>query len=166
MTELVHTLKQKYPQTRIDGTENVWVVKPSFSSRGMGVHCVKSIHEALGRGRKMQAKVIQKYIETPFLLQLPGAGSRPENRKFDIRQWVLVSSFSPLIVYMFSSCYLKICGSEFSLADIKDRFRHISNYSLQKTNARVEDVHHDLVMSLAQFIAHLRQVRGLYICDL
>jgi tubulin monoglycylase TTLL3/8 len=40
---------------------------------------------------------VQKYIEKPFLLN---------QKKFDIRQWVLVTSWEPLDVYVFSGAYL------------------------------------------------------------
>ena len=131
-------------------------MKPSFSSRGIGVHCINSIKEAFTRGKKMQAKVLQKYMEKPFLLNLPGPSGKLEKRKFDIRQWVLVTSMNPLVIYMFNSCYLKICGSEFLLGDIKDKFRHISNYSVQKSNQRIGNIKNDLIMSVPQFLIHLK----------
>jgi len=31
-------------------------------------------------------------------------------KKFDIRLWVLVTSFSPLKAFLFSKCYLRLCG--------------------------------------------------------
>ncbi len=136
-------------------------MKPSFSSRGIGIHCINSTREAFTRGKKMQAKVLQKYIERPFLLHLPGPDGRPEGRKFDIRQWVLVTSMSPLVVYMFSSCYLKICGSEFTLDNIKDKYRHISNYSVQKKNSRIADIKSDLIMSVPQFLHQLKSDFGM-----
>ncbi len=137
-------------------------MKPSFSSRGIGVHCINTTREAFNRGRKMQAKVLQKYIERPFLLLLPGPdGHTLERRKFDLRQWVLVTSVSPLVVYMFNSCYLKICGSEFSLNYIKDKYRHISNFSVQKKNARVGDSRSELIMSVPQFVQHLHSHFGM-----
>lgn len=34
---------------------------------------------------------------------------------------------------MFSSCYLRICSSEFSFENIKDPFSHLTNFSLNKT---------------------------------
>ena len=72
-------------------------------------------------------------------------------RKFDIRQWVLVTSFDPLIVYMYNDMYLKLCGSEFTLEDIYDNYRHLSNYTLQKKNTNVNDASEDLTMSSAAF---------------
>jgi len=145
-----------YPQSKIDGVENIWIVKPSFSSRGIGVHCINGSKDELAPGKKVQAKVIQKYIERPFLLLLPGPRGKLEKRKFDIRQWVLVTSINPLIVYMFNSCYLKICGSEFSLRDFKDKYKHISNFSIQKNNQRITKIN-DLIMNVEQFIAHLKE---------
>eukprot|EP00826_Nyctotherus_ovalis_P051113 TRINITY_DN6372_c0_g1_i9.p1 TRINITY_DN6372_c0_g1~~TRINITY_DN6372_c0_g1_i9.p1 ORF type:complete len:211 (-),score=41.49 TRINITY_DN6372_c0_g1_i9:222-854(-) len=131
-------------------------MKPSFSSRGTGIHCVNTLKEALATGKKMQAKVIQKYIENPFLLEIAGSNGKIEARKFDIRQWVLVTSFEPLEVYMFDTCYLRLCGNPFSLDNIKDDFAHITNYSIQKKNMNVEGVRSDLVMSLPQFLHYLQ----------
>ena len=51
---------------------------------------------------------MQKYIERPLLFR---------ERKFDIRQWVLVRSFQPLEVHVFSSCYLRLCNDAFDLTD-------------------------------------------------
>ena len=112
-------------------------------------------------GVKMQARIAQKYIERPFLIKkevTTAAGKiKHEYRKFDLRQWVLVTSFNPLKIYMFNTCYIKICGSEWSLKDLKDKFKHLSNYSVQKKNARVENVKSDLIMSQSEFIQHLKQ---------
>lgn len=160
--KVIKQLYKSFPQTKIEGTENVWIMKPSFSSRGIGVHCINSTKEAFMRGMKMQAKVMQKYIERPFLLLLPGPANQLEKRKFDIRQWVLVTSISPLIIYIFNSCYLKICGSEYNLDNIKDKYRHISNFSIQKRNSRVSDFKNELIMSVPQFVEHLKEKHKLY----
>ncbi len=156
-------LENSCPQSAVDGCENVWVMKPSFSSRGIGIQCLNSIKEACARGHRVQAKVVQKYVEKPFLLLLPGPKGRMEKRKFDVRQWVLVTSFSPLVVYMFTGCYMKICGSEYSLADLKDKYRHVSNYSVQKGNQRVNDVNSDLIMSSSHFSSYLRENHRSYL---
>ena len=71
------------------GNENIWIVKPSFSSRGIGVYCINNPKDEISENKKMKAKVVQKYIERTFLLTLPGPTGKLEKRKFDIRQWVL-----------------------------------------------------------------------------
>ena len=48
-----------------------------------------------------------------------------------MRQWVLVTSWEPLDVFVFDTAYLKLCSSQFSLDDLQTS-RHISNYSIQK----------------------------------
>ena len=61
-------------------------------------------------------KIVQKYVEKPFLLKM-GAN---DNRKFDIRQWVFVSSFDPLDVYVYTKAYLRICGANFDTYEYAD----------------------------------------------
>ena len=144
--KLHQELMKVYPQYHIDGKENIWIWKPSYNARGVGIFIINSLKDVISTSRKAQAhRIIQKYIERPFLLkydietQDKSKGAKYEKRKFDIRQWVLVTSFEPLWIYQFSSAYLRICGSEFSLQDIEDKFRHISNYTIQKKNKRVEN---------------------------
>jgi len=66
-----------------------------------------------------------KYIEKPLLLN-----HNNEVRKFDIRQWVLVTSYDPLEIYIFKEFYLRICGSKYDLNDIQDSYKHLTNFSI------------------------------------
>jgi len=43
---------------------------------------------------------------------------------------VLVTSWEPLDIYIFSGAYLKLCGSPFELTDLSDHLKHLSNFSL------------------------------------
>ncbi|CAM9291915.1 unnamed protein product, partial [Choristocarpus tenellus] len=56
--------------------------------------------------------------------------------KFDIRVWVLVTSWDPLQVYMFEPCYLRLCSRPFTLStnNFKDQYVHLTNFNVQRRN--------------------------------
>ena len=87
-----------------------------------------------------------KYIEKPLLLN-----HFDEIRKFDIRQWVLVTSYDPLEIYIFDEFYIRICGSKYELSDIQDSYKHLTNFTIQKHNSKVTNKAEDLVMSQKEF---------------
>ena len=62
-------LEQKSPQFNINGSKNIWIVKPVGLSRGRGIQCISSFQEYLGflkiHGNQY---VIQKYIENPLIV--------------------------------------------------------------------------------------------------
>lgn len=103
-------LKQKVTQYKsIDGDFNIWISKPSYNSRGVGVFCFDQLKEVFPGGvhkRAMCPKIVQKYIERPFLIN---------KRKFDMRQWVFVNSFDPLEVMVYNKAYLRICAKDFDI---------------------------------------------------
>ena len=70
---------------------------------------------------------------------------------------IIVTSFEPLWAYVFSSAYWRLCGSEFSLQDIDDTFKHISNYTVQKKNKRVENRKTDLCLSSKQLEEYIQK---------
>merc|ERR1719171_839652 len=86
--------------------------------------CMTTLPELLHHCDTMPNRVIQKYIERPLTLF--------SGRKFDIRQWVLVRSLSPLRVFLFSECYLRLCNEMYDLGDLRNRQRHVSNWSVNK----------------------------------
>ena len=68
----------------------IFILKPSASSRGRGI---KLIHK--GNVHTVSPKkvcIIQRYIKDPYLIN---------GKKFDLRLYVLVTSFDPLRVYIF-----------------------------------------------------------------
>ena len=72
----------------------------------VGIQCLNQLNEICDVTRTINGRcaesqwVIQKYIENPMIIH---------RRKFDIRQWVLVTSFNPLRIYFFDQCYLRFC---------------------------------------------------------
>ena len=90
------------------------------------MYVANKLKDIIQVGKKVQSRVVQKYIEKTYLIK--------DGTKFDVRQWVLVTSWDPLEAYIFDSSYLRLCSSKFSLTDISDIYRHLSNYAVQKTS--------------------------------
>ena len=68
--------------------------------------------------------LIQKYIERPMIIR---------NRKFDIRQWVVVTSFSPQVrAWFFQDAYLRFASHPYSVTHIDDKFAHLTNNAIVK----------------------------------
>lgn len=61
--------------------------------------------------------------------------------KFDIRVWVLVSSFEPLQAHVFSRVYGRRCGLPYddSTKNLGESLIHLTNYSIQRKNQAVVD---------------------------
>ena len=52
-------LNKILPQYKnIDGVSNIWVVKPSFNSRGLGIYLAKNIKDIIQLGKKVQSKIV------------------------------------------------------------------------------------------------------------
>lgn len=72
LLKLLMDCQSQLPQlSDIDGSYNMWIVKPSYNARGVGIYCTNQLSEILQSNKKehtAQQKVVQKYIETPMLL--------------------------------------------------------------------------------------------------
>lgn len=123
-------LEKYLPQLDMEGCENVWIIKPGQNARGSGVRCVKDLDEILDSGCKMQSRVVQKYTEKPLLVPMPLGMC-----KFDLRIWVLVTSCDPLQVYIYNTCYCRLCQEPYTLSNL-DAYRHLANFSIQKSIAK------------------------------
>lgn len=71
------------------------------------------------------------------------------NRKFDIRVWVLVSSWNPLKIYLYSECYIRFSASDYDRKNIQNLFIHLTNNSISKNCIDKEsDFFHENMWSL------------------
>jgi len=118
-------------QTAINGMRNAWIVKPAGKSRGNGIRCFSDLEEIFRYTRTNSQDssgwVVQKYIENCLTVH---------RRKFDIRQWVIVTNWNPLTIYFFDDCYLRFCVEEYSLDNLEDRFIHLANNSVSKQSEK------------------------------
>ena len=53
-------------------------------------------------------------------------------RKYDIRQWVLVTDWNPLTVWLYAEPYIRFAAADFSYKHIHNRYAHLSNNSVAK----------------------------------
>ncbi len=127
-----HYVKSTEQQLPILGCQNIWVVKPSCNSKGQGISLSNDL-SAIYDSQQMQNRVVQKYIETPLLFsETVLKSSILYKKKFDLRLWVLVKSFRPLVVYSFSKGYLRLCAKQYDSQDILNMNRHLTNYSVNR----------------------------------
>ena len=53
-------------------------------------------------------------------------------KKFDIRVWVLVTSVSPLVVWLYTDPYVRFTSSDYDSTRLFDKFSHLTNASISK----------------------------------
>jgi tubulin monoglycylase TTLL3/8 len=121
--ELLSQLKKKYPQYDINGYRNTWILKPGGKSRGRGIKCFRSYEKMMIHIRKIKARqwVVQKYIENPMLIM---------KKKFDIRQWVLVTDWNPLTIWIYKECYVRFSPIDYDIKKISNRYMHLTNNAI------------------------------------
>ena len=139
--------------------ENMYILKPKGSSRGRGIRMLKSKGDLplrKGPSRKPKECLVQRYIQDPLLI---------DGYKFDMRVYVLVTSFDPLKVYVHEEGLVRFATEKYSRSPskLRDRRAHLTNYSVNAKSAKfVQNTDADLdgegsKWSLSALAAHLRR---------
>eukprot|EP01041_Mallomonas_annulata_P013379 gene13379-28365_t len=98
---ILRNLVDIYPQFAINGSKNIWIVKPPETCRGKGIKIFWQLEDVLGSEYGLGGgRIAQKYIENPLLVPFfssPTGTSTSttsegvvHHMKFDMRVWVLV----------------------------------------------------------------------------
>ncbi|XP_053978542.1 tubulin glycylase 3A-like isoform X1 [Hylaeus volcanicus] len=113
------------PQSRIDGMRNVWILKPGDKSLGRGIVLKNSLNDIIGKinqsTKECMQYVVQKYIERPLLVH---------KTKVDVRQWFLITSTQPLVVWMYKDILLRFASKDFTLENFHESI-HLCNTTVQ-----------------------------------
>ena len=152
INEILEKLSQHFPLFESYGSKNIWIVKPSGLSRGRGISCIDQLNDILTNIKPHNHIVIQKYIENPLVIK---------GRKFDIRQWVLVTNFNPLTVYLFDTPYIRFGAEEFHIDDFKNIFSQLTGNSIAKHSEKFEnsEIEGDM-WEIEQFREYLKERFG------
>lgn len=128
-----------------------WIVKPTSRCQGKGIFLVNRLPQILkwakekreaeqhyafsgvssaastsSSGQSMMGSfIVSKYISNPLLIG---------KKKFDLRLYVLVTSFKPLVAYLHESGFARFCATKYSEKCVteEDLGAHLTNVALQK----------------------------------
>lgn len=107
-----------------------WIMKPTSRAQGVGIFIINKLNQikkwAGSRwGTKEEPYIISRYIERPLLVG---------GKKFDLRLYILVTSYRPLRVYKFKQGFARFTNVKYS--NDRDQMNnveiHLTNVAIQK----------------------------------
>ena len=130
-----------------------WIMKPTGKAQGKGIFLINSLqqtkrwasasyaggaHNGLSLGaRGEEAYVVSRYVDDPLLIG---------GKKFDLRLYVVVTSFRPLRAFVSRLGFARFCAAKYvssqsSKGDLDDHYAHLTNVAVQKKNAEYNEKH-------------------------
>ncbi|KAF5217082.1 putative tubulin tyrosine ligase [Trypanosoma cruzi] len=124
---------------------STWIVKPTSRSQGRGIFLINRITQLKrwikerkeadeAEGLPASTFVVSKYVANPLLIG---------GKKFDLRLYVLVTSFKPLVAYLHEQGFARFCATPYVANALKDDnlCSHLTNVALQKGEDAYNEVH-------------------------
>lgn len=128
-----------------------WIVKPAASSRGRGIFIVNSPDQICAD----EQVLVSKYVADPLCI---------DGHKCDLRVYVLVTSFDPLLIYVYEEGLVRLATVKYdrNAENLWNPCMHLCNYSINKyhsdyiksSDAQDEDVGHK--WTLSALLRHLK----------
>ena len=122
------TLSEEYDQFTADrllpeNEKTLYILKPVAASQGRGIKIVDKKQHVSNK----EGILASRYIMNPHLIN---------GLKYDLRCYVLVTSFCPLKVYMFNDGLVRFATEPYSLdpRSINQKYVHLTNFSINKKN--------------------------------
>ena len=100
--------------------ENLWLIKPKDNCAGRGIFFFKSL-----KNITIDNYIITKYITYPHLIN---------NKKYDLRIYVLISGLKPLRIYINKEGLVRFASEKYSLNEksFQNEFIHLTNTDINK----------------------------------
>ncbi|XP_023337938.1 probable tubulin polyglutamylase TTLL1 [Eurytemora carolleeae] len=123
---------------------STWIMKPCGKSQGAGIFLINKLSKLKKWSRESrtvfnpnlnkETYVISRYIDNPLLLG---------GKKFDLRLYVLVTSFRPMKVYFYKLGFCRFCTVKYddSAREMDNLFVHLTNVAIQKQGVEYNTVH-------------------------
>ena len=123
----------------------LWIMKPVSRCQGRGIFVIDRVARVASwkkanderEPEKKEIYVVSKYIENPMLIG---------GKKFDLRIYALVLSYSPLKVYLHRGGFARFSASRYTNDKeyMKDLYVHLIIVAIQK---KVRAASHSLVIA-------------------
>ncbi|KAF6122397.1 tubulin tyrosine ligase like 1 [Phyllostomus discolor] len=124
---------------------STWIMKPCGKAQGKGIFLINKLSQIKKWSRDSktssfvsqstkEAYVISLYISNPLLIG---------GRKFDLRLYVLVSTYRPLRCYMYKLGFCRFCTVKYtpSTSELDNMFVHLTNVAIQKHGEDYNHIH-------------------------
>uniref|UniRef100_A0A7S0WWM7 Tubulin--tyrosine ligase-like protein 9 n=1 Tax=Chlamydomonas leiostraca TaxID=1034604 RepID=A0A7S0WWM7_9CHLO len=112
-----------------------WIMKPIGKAQGQGIFLFNKLSQISDWRRDHtwrpddedapETYLAQRYVDAPYLVG---------GKKFDLRIYALVTSYSPLRVFLYRSGFARFTNTRYSMKkeDITNTFIHLTNVAIQK----------------------------------
>lgn len=116
----------------------IWIMKPTARAQGKGIFLVSKLTQLKkwqntpklpsapnSKPEYKEPYIISRYIEKPFLVG---------GKKFDLRIYVLVTSYRPIKAYLHSGGFARFCNEKYSSDpnEVDNMMIHLTNVAIQK----------------------------------
>ncbi len=102
-----------------------WIEKPTNASKGKGVRVLRDVAEAT----TSRDHLVQAYLDRPHTIR---------GHKYVLRLYVLISSLTPLRVYLFRQGFAKLASEPWDPEDADNPFSQLTNPDINALNTRAE----------------------------
>lgn len=123
---------------------STWIMKPTGKAQGKGIFLINKLAQVkkwatglmAGPGRipAQEAYIVSRYVNNPLLVG---------GKKFDLRIYVVVTSYKPLKAYVSRLGFARFCNVKYSaeVGDIDNMYVHLTNVAIQKHGEDYNESH-------------------------